>query len=714
MDAAFDNVDSLMGASTTSKSGTALYSAALPVCRQMAAEVCEQSDISLAEGGYQALIEQDCNTVAKTYQTQTAQARAKVQEGSALLDISRLDIYQKRNSDDILTCKKKMLDMLTDSTVCGDELGKCLDITGQYINPTTGEVFLKPDLVNLTTLLSRPDDNATWSTTAKNGTFVTFLNSKKKFLQPAMEHCENIADAVWDSFIEDALAQIKLAQDKKLDDVRQSCTTLTGQCLSDAATTLTNFDARALSTFGIAADKTANTMCSDIINSCTALLKTTNDGGSMGDDSSASFGDLWNAGVSEITRKATYESLMQTCREVGRACIIQVCTSTSGNFGLCENIATSINRKSIINHTACWNEVKECIRSAGSQPITDIFTKSLDPDDSFGMDINFYADMYGEGFNIIKSLEDDTTQININDCKVYTESGSAVESSCVYDMCADDCANENSDLFTCRTCSLAEHIWGNCELPPRTDLATETSHNMIKTPTSDSTLLYWFAVNTGTESALDSCRDTTCNVGYVYDTNTQTCISSTQMCFTTYNDKDKSYCPVNQISTGSSCQCCQDNQKDDAGNCCENAVISSAHGKFCASSSDNSIVLTAPYYDATNPDMRHVLICDGGTMDNDSATCSGTLIDVQITTESGRNVFHYHAPTSLDDEGHENDGDGNAYVQEFFMTPDKKTCLYQQTGSVDNATWEWRQTDQNQNTCETPTHWSVVFKTTGQ
>ena len=39
IDSAFDTVDSLRGASTTAKSGTALYSAALPVCREMAAEV---------------------------------------------------------------------------------------------------------------------------------------------------------------------------------------------------------------------------------------------------------------------------------------------------------------------------------------------------------------------------------------------------------------------------------------------------------------------------------------------------------------------------------------------------------------------------------------------------------------------------------------------------------------------------------------------------
>ena len=90
--------------------------------------------------------------------------------------------------------------------------------------------------------------------------FVSYLNSKKIFLESATENCQDIADTVWDQFIDDALAQIKLAQDKKLEEVRQSCTTLTAQCLSDAAETLEDFDSRALSIFGIEADKTAKQM----------------------------------------------------------------------------------------------------------------------------------------------------------------------------------------------------------------------------------------------------------------------------------------------------------------------------------------------------------------------------------------------------------------------------------------------------------------------
>ena len=144
------------------------------------------------------MIEQDCNTVKKSYQTQVDQAREQVFESGALLDISRLDIYQKRNSDDVLTCKRKMLDMLTDSTVCGTDMGKCLDTTGRYIDPTTGSAFLTPELANLATLITPPETGQTWRTAPGNDRFVTFLNSKKKFLEPAMENCQDISDYVWD------------------------------------------------------------------------------------------------------------------------------------------------------------------------------------------------------------------------------------------------------------------------------------------------------------------------------------------------------------------------------------------------------------------------------------------------------------------------------------------------------------------------------------
>ena len=669
IDSAFDTVDSLRGASTTTKTGTALYSAALPVCREMAAEVCAESDISIAEGGYQALIEQDCNTVAKTYKSQTDQARAKVLESSALLDMSRLNIYQQRNSDDILTCKRKMLDMLTNSTVCGDGLGKCLDVTGRYIDPSTGQAFLSSELIYLDSLLTRPTGDATWTEISGNSAFVSFLNSKKKFLEPAMEQCQDIADSVWTAFIEDALSQIKLAQEAKLEEVRQSCTKLTSQCLSDATESIKNFDARALSTFGIIADKTVNAMCSDIMTACTTLM------GDTGDEK------YWETGVSSIVTNTTYDTMLQTCRQVGRACIIQVCTSASGNFGLCESIANSVNRKSILNNTVCWDEVKECIASVGTDSIDAII-------DQLG------KTSYGKNFDFYSTLYENTAE--------------------VYSMCRNECG-DSSSLFDCRVCRLAESIWGNCEKDPGTLLANESSYNKIKKPidTVSSTLLYWFAVNTGTDDENDSCRTYACGSGKLAwrdpTDGALICVDNANACFANYASPDLNICMDDQqISIAQNgneprCNCCPSGKKDSAGNCCARNYTVTDNGITYCVSSDNSIVMTKPYTPDSNTNRQFVYICDGGTVSVNTANSyvqceNGTLVGVVLVDNKPK---HYWAANQED------------FVTQQFRTSDD-ICVRQgniQSGSNLNAPSQWNKASSSSQQCTVPDpqHWTIVF-----
>ncbi len=567
VDAAFDSVDSMAGYSTTAKTGTDLYRAALPVCREMALEICTQDELDIVESGYQMAIEQDCNTVSKAYQSQQDLAREKIREGSALLDISRLDIYQERNSDDILTCKKKMLDMLSNTSVCGTDLQKCLDISGQYIDPSTGEAILTSNLANLGNLITRPDKTQTWTNAPGNEKFVTYLNSKKMFLESATENCQDIADFVWDQFIEDALAQIKLAQENKLEEVRQSCTTLTTQCLTESAESLEEFDARALSIFGVEADKTVKQMCTEVQSACTALLDTI-DGGQE-----------WNTGMTDIATDKTYETILQTCREVGRACIIQSCKSISGNFGLCENIQTSVNRKAIINRTACWNEVLSCVESAGIDAINNITrlqSKSIDEQNGA-----FYTELYGT-YNIADITNDELeADFKKEESCIIGENG-----NCIYDICAKECGFDSAaqtytkkDSDKCQVCRLAEKVWGNCEAHPAVSLQQEDSHNQIKIPVktfdneSQETLLSWFAKNTNTENVIDSCRDTSCGPGYIsyWDASTQSsvCVPRSSV------SDDGEICPSTfwQVNINGFFNCCKTDgnvsgSRDAFGNCC--------------------------------------------------------------------------------------------------------------------------------------------------
>lgn len=701
VDSAFDSVDSLQGASTTTKTGTALYNAALPVCREMALEVCTQDELDIAESGYQMTIEQDCNTVAKAYETQQDQAREKIREGSALLDMSRLDIYQKRNSDDILTCKKKMLAMLTDSTVCGEDLGKCLDTTGRYIDPSTGEAFLTVDLANLGNLITRPETNQTWTNAPGNDKFVSFLNSKKKFLEPAMENCQDIADYVWDAFIEDALAQIKLAQESKLEDMRQSCTTLTTQCLDDAADSLEDFDARALSTFGVAADKTVNEMCSEVRTACTALMESTGTG------------EIWDTGMTEIAADKTYDTIIKTCREVGRACIIQSCKSISGNFGLCESLSTSVNRKSIINRTACWDEVVNCVATATSDSISTI-TSQLAKAGLIGDDGSFYSYMYGDKYDITNN--DDRCIL-----APLTDANGNKDVNCIYDICMTECKN-NQESHECRVCRLAEKIWGNCEAAPTTLLTETGSHNMIKKPidTTEETLMYWFAKNTGTEGMEDSCRDTTCGAGYTMissDDGSYVCVPSEFVTTTGEN------CPAPNEKfsiTSEVTNCCKADTSDQScllnGNCCVIDTgawknVTSITGKVCLPS--GTATHTVKFNNSTQSgvfqsgnDQHLVCVNTGATVQaransNDrfpggrDYTCNGYYIVI--------NNDKYVSPS---DPGFTSDNPNTpGYAKMQYVNNTKNTCIW----NPDDEKWYYTDGTNRVECTDTPEHWSITY-----
>lgn len=746
VDAAFDTVDSLAGSSTTSKSGTELYSAALPICREMALEVCTQDELDIVESGYQMAIEQDCNTVAKAYQTQQDLAREKIREGSALLDISRLDTYQERNSDDILTCKKKMLDLLTNTSVCGTDLQKCLDISGQYIDPSTGEAILTSNLVNLDSLITRPEGNQTWTTMPGNEKFVTYLNSKKMFLESATENCQDIADYVWEGFLEDALAQIKLAQESKMEEVRQSCTTLTTQCLSDTAESLEEFDARALSIFGVQADKTVKQMCSEVQNACTALLDAV-DGGME-----------WNEGMTAIASDKTYETIMQTCREVGRACIIQSCKSISGNFGLCENIQTSVNRKAIINRTACWDEVLECVASAGIDSInkiTELRTASIDKSNG-----SFYTEIYGS--YDLKDITNDELEPGFNTANscIIGENG-----NCIYDICAKECGFNSADSTynatdsdNCRICRLAERVWGNCEAHPSSNLRASESHNMIKIPdaTANETLLSWFAKNTNTEDALDSCRDTSCGPGFIsqWDPTTQSsvCVSESNI------SDDAEICPPAtfwRVNVGSHTNCCKTNDgtagaRDSFGNCCLipttstliNGVNWNATKGYCNPSAESSNLPTlSDEFDGAAPEYKDglclpasatfvmafplsgdyygsglgYLFCTGtfeGTEPNNeypsgkAVKCNGDYI---VVAKRNTNSAEYISPRyTMSPDGHAFD---SAVVEQTPINFYKEETSGDTCTETYNEDWSWLKVETAQQCSnQTPVNWLINYK----
>ena len=584
MDTAWDNVDSVSGISTTAKSGLGLYNAARPICIEMAKEVCSDEALSIAESSYKLAIQNDCDTVAKSYGTLYNQAQEKIHESGALLDMARLNIHQQRNSDDILTCKKKILDQLSDESVCGNNLYKCLDTTGQYINPSTGQAFLSTNLYELTSLLQEPVGEEKWSKVDKNKSFVKFLNSKKTFLEPATEQCQNIADTVWKEFLDDALAKIKLAQNSKLEEIRQSCTTLIGECKADANRTISEFDARALSTFSVAANKTVNAMCSDIQESCVALMNSV-DGNSN-----------WATGMTGISADITYSNLIETCTQVGRDCIIQQCNGTSGNFALCMN-ATDDRRIAILTRNACWREVQDCVKSADNL-------------DAMSSTYSASRDEYYVGYTI-----------NSTDYNTFAST--------------DACSAPDS-----KACKITKQIWGDCEYAP-TRYSITTNEQLYSASDSDykgsnkitgaNTLLSWFATNTATTTALDSCNANGCALNY-HRTSNGTCEQVSANCLNSNNDvygySENNGCITNSNEiinvTSTLRNYCAGGILDIYGNCCASGVNSNG---ICVP--DNTYIV----------DILHTVTCSGTrpecTGDNPSNECTNMQAEYDYLCPNG-------------------------------------------------------------------------------
>ena len=356
-------------------------------------------------------------------------------------------------------------------------------------------------------------------------------------------------------------------------------------------------------------------MCSEINTACSALIDT------IGDSE-------WSTGMTEIAADKTFETIINTCREVGRQCIIQTCKSTSGNFGLCTDIDTSINRKSIISRRACWDEVQECVASAGEKSINQIMA-------NIG---------YSEGNSTVL-----LTKL-YGDDKFYARI---------------ECTGCNEKIRI-----LSEYIWGNCEHAPSTEFDTNITHNKIKivSDQTQETLLSWFARNTNTQNKDDSCRDTTCGAGEEYYSDQDKCVSTDSFEKGTSRRK---YCGAT-AGTAQNFYVFQGNTPPS--NCCKTLIQDRycCDSGFAASSTidNNSITICVPTeksqikYITTKNNQHIICIHEGNELpltqeDETTLKCDGTLVlmkdgilyqkyDQPYTTKSGYTVSaeYYNADTN--------------------------------------------------------------------
>ena len=224
--------------------------------------------------------------------------------------------------------------------------------------------------------------------------------------------------------------------------------------------------------------------------------------------------------------------------------------------------------------------------------------------------------------------------------------------------------------------------------------------------------MHWFAVSTGTLDARDSCRDTTCGIGYIPQeiNGVVSCFDMSSMCWTNYNDTRLKSCSQNNITPNNNnrCQCCD--KQDTYGHCCGSKETVSDTGssqKYCVNDT-NAEVIFEQY--AADENTILTLICDGTVLncddvnninsmcqnhEDDTLYCDGELI---LIKKAGDSSPHYISPNNQN------------YITETFMSgsssSDGKQCIYRGEG---NGGWTPNDSDDPCSSTAAPVNWSVVF-----
>ena len=281
----FDTVNAFgmtdVGQTIAAYNGVALYNAVYPQCRDAVRADCTDAALQRAITAYLMAIEQDCNTVQTAIETKQKDVKSAIREGSAMLDLARVENRQKHNSLDFTACVNSVQSAIQSEEVCGANYHKCLD-NGQFIDITTGApISGVEDFYKLEQLLIFADGidsaNQKLSKVPSNRSFVlNFETRTKAFAQPALDKCTEDAELVWSEYLDKALLDIYYAQKSKVAEIRQNCFDYVATCYMndeaaiDAAMSELSTDNKVV----LQPNKItlSSQMCSDYVESCNNMF----------------------------------------------------------------------------------------------------------------------------------------------------------------------------------------------------------------------------------------------------------------------------------------------------------------------------------------------------------------------------------------------------------------------------------------------------------
>jgi len=251
----------------TNMDGKKLYDEVNRQCSQMAESSCETAaQLQMARSAYGLIISQDCQAYSKKIDAQKEQVAQKVREANKLLREARLEEYRDHNSASVNECITKVRADIMNDAACGQDYKRCLDFTGLYINNATGEPIFSPRLFQLANQIILENPNA-----PENKAFLNGLDGFKNRARASLDSCRDDANAVWDAFRRQALIEIAQAQDRKLEEVKNSCIMTMKECYDNVSGAMRDFDDTTAQATGALSARAASAMCADKVAACANL-----------------------------------------------------------------------------------------------------------------------------------------------------------------------------------------------------------------------------------------------------------------------------------------------------------------------------------------------------------------------------------------------------------------------------------------------------------
>ena len=365
--------DTDSGTDLSALEGAALYNSANKQCMDVIAASCENSAVlNMAASAYNIMITQDCNTYERSLDSRREKVESSVRNMEKALRDARLAEYQSHNSADVNECIAEVKTAITADAACGANYIHCLDYTGRYVNQETGELYLKSDAFNLTSLITL---DGTSDILGANDSFNAELDKYRNRAAAALDTCRDQADIVWDEFKRQAIIEIAQAQDDIVEQAKMSCVADVTECYDTQSGDFKELGG------SIASDKVgamswaaARTQCKKKLNACAALYGNGNcnfyEDGRISNASDCGADALLN--LVNVVDTARIE---QGCKSALESYATELCTTSAGDKGYPWNCIKMPEQQLRNNLNAKSQNV--CVTATGIDSDTDAIIENV-------------------------------------------------------------------------------------------------------------------------------------------------------------------------------------------------------------------------------------------------------------------------------------------------------------------------------------------------